>query len=134
MIEIGIIGEGETAVTDKNTAESMASGALPVFATPAMIFLIEKTAAESVHRILPSGKSTVGTLLNVKHTAPSPIGSKIYCRTELVEIDRSRMVFSVKVWDEAGETGSGIHERFIVDNEDFLKKADSRLGRQEHLQ
>ncbi len=127
MIEKGIVGKGTVKVTDNNTAESMVSGTLPVFATPAMILLIEKTAFESLVPYLQEGESTVGTLLNIKHTAPSAVGSEITCRTELIEVDRSRFVFDVKVCDRAGEVGLGIHERFLVNNEKFMARARSKL-------
>lgn len=127
MIEKGIKGKGETKATSDNTAEKLGSGTLPVFATPAMILLIEKTASESLVPHLQEGESTVGTLLDVKHTAPSIIGSDITCRTELIEVDRSRLVFDVRVCDKAGEIGSGRHERFIINNEKFMSRARSRL-------
>lgn len=128
MISVGMTKEGTTTVTDNNTAASMVSGAMPVFATPAMIMLIEKTAFECTQPFLGEGESTVGTYLDIKHTAASPVGAEIKCRVEIVEIDRSRLVFETKVRDEAGEIGSGRHERFIINNERFLSKVSDRLS------
>lgn len=127
MVEIGIKGSMTEMVTDGNTAMSVGSGTLPVYATPAMIALIEATASRSVAPFLEDGTSTVGTLLNVVHSSPSPVGMEITCDTELVEVDRRRLVFSVTVRDSVGEIGSGRHERFIVDDSKFMSKAQSKL-------
>ncbi|MDR0309660.1 MAG: thioesterase family protein [Candidatus Methanoplasma sp.] len=128
MIRAGIINEGKMNVTEESTAAEWGSGTLPVFATPAMILLVERTASECLMPFLKEGESTVGTSLDIRHSAPSVVGSEVFCRVELVEADRSRMVFDVKVWDSAGEVGSGKHERFVVNNEKFMARADSRKG------
>ncbi len=127
MLNVGIKGTKTEKVVKENTAEAVGSGMLPVYATPMMIALIEATASQSVAPFLEDGKSTVGTHLDIAHSAPSPIGIEVTCETELIEIDRRRLVFTVVVRDSAGEIGSGKHERFIVDNEKFLSKAESRL-------
>ena len=126
MISEGITGEGRMKVTEADTAFEWGSGALPVLATPAMILFIERTASECLRPFLQEGESTVGTSLEIKHSAPSTVGSEVFCRVELTEADRARMVFDVKVWDSAGEVGSGKHERFLVNNEKFMKRAGSR--------
>ena len=126
MLEIGIKGSGEAMVTEALTAKAMGSGELPVYATPAMAALIEETAWKSVAPALEPGQGTVGTKLDISHLAATPLGRKVRCETELIEIDRRRLVFSAAVYDEAGKIGEGTHERFIVDNERFLAKADGR--------
>ncbi|MDR2698391.1 MAG: thioesterase family protein [Candidatus Methanoplasma sp.] len=128
MIPEGMIGEGKMKVAEEDTAAKWGSGSLPVFATPAMILLIERTASECSLPLLKEGESTVGTRLDIRHTAPSVIGSEIYCRVELTGTDRSRLTFDVKVSDRAGEVGSGRHERFIVSNEKFMTTAAGREG------
>lgn len=126
-METGIIGQEELVVNETNTAEALGSGSLAVFATPAMIALMEKTARLSVAPFLEDGQSTVGTLVNVKHLSASPVGMKITCRTELKEIDRRRLVFHVECSDEAGIIGEGEHERFIIDEAKFMAKAEAKL-------
>ena len=126
MLEIGIKGSGEAVVTEALTAKAMGSGELPVYATPAMAALIEETAWKSVAPALEPGQGTVGTKLDISHLAATPLGRKVRCETELVEIDRRRLVFSAAVYDEAGKIGEGTHERFIVDNGKFLAKANAR--------
>ena len=127
MLDPGVRGEKTVEVTPENTAEALGSGTLPVFATPAMIALIEATASESVAPHLDEGSSTVGTHLDVAHSAATPVGMSVTCVTELVEIDRRRLVFRVTVTDGKGEIGSGTHERFVVDNAKFMSKAQSKL-------
>ncbi len=127
MLDTGIRGEKTVQVTPENTAEALGSGTLPVFATPAMIALIEATASESVVPFLEEGSSTVGTHLDVAHSAATPVGMSATCVTELVEIDRRRLVFRVTVTDGKDEIGSGTHERFVVDNAKFMSKAQSKL-------
>jgi len=126
-METGIIGQEELIVNEMNTAEALGSGSLAVFATPAMIALMEKTARLSVAPFLEDGQSTVGTLVNVKHLSASPVGMKITCRTELKEIDRRRLVFHVECSDEAGIIGEGEHERFIIDETKFMAKTEAKL-------
>ena len=113
-------------VTDAVTAAAVGSGTLPVFATPAMIALIEATASGSVAPFLEEGTSTVGTRLDVAHTAATPVGMEVVCATELVEVDRRRLVFRVSVSDSKGEVGSGTHERFVVDDAKFMAKAEAK--------
>jgi len=123
MLSTGIKGAQSVGVTEENTAAALGSGDLPVFATPAMIALIEKTASESVAPYLEMGQSTVGTHLDIAHSSATPIGMTVVCETELIEIDRRRIVFSVRVYDSKGDVGSGTHERFVVDSARFMEKA-----------
>ena len=127
MVKTGIKGKQTVIVTEENTAKTMGSGTLDVFATPAMIALMEKTAYESVAPELEEGSGTVGTALNVKHVAASPVGMKITCESELVKVDGRALTFSVKAYDEKGLIGEGEHERFIIYNEKFQAKADAKL-------
>ena len=122
----GIKGIQKVVVSEKNSAKTMGSGTLDVFATPAMIALMEKTGWESVQPYLEEGSGTVGTLMNVKHVAATPVGMEVTCETKLIEVDRKRLVFEVKAYDAAGVIGEGTHERFIIDNERFLAKAEAK--------
>ena len=110
------------------TAKAMGSGELPVFATPAMIALIEETCWRSVADDLDAGQGTVGTALDVKHVSATPVGLKVWCESKLTQMDGRKLVFSVKVYDEAGPIGEGTHERFIIDNDRFMKKAGQKPG------
>ena len=113
----------ETLVVEhKDTAAVYGSGALEVFATPAMIALMEKTCLESVANKIGEGNTTVGIAINIKHLKASPVGVTIRCEAELVEVDRRRLVFSVKCFEDETLIGEGIHERFVVDSKKFMSK------------
>ena len=127
-METGICGEQTITVTEQQTAKHLGSGELAVFATPCMIALMENTAYRSVQPQLEPGQGTVGTLLNVKHLAATPVGMEVRCETKLIEIDRKRLVFEVKAFDACGLIGEGMHERFIVDNQRFMQKAECKLN------
>ncbi len=126
MLKTGIIKEITEKVTDKNTAKTMKSGELNVYATPAMIALMEQAAYTSVADELEEGQGSVGTLMNVKHISATPVGMEVTAKSELVEIDGRRLVFQVEAFDERGKIGEGEHERFIVNNVKFQQKADSK--------
>ena len=123
-MNLGIKGAQSVTVDEERTAAYMGSGDLLVFATPAMIALIEKTASESVRPYLEMGQSTVGTHLDVAHSSATPMGMTVVCETELTEVDRRRLVFKVRVYDSGGDVGSGTHERFVVDSMRFMEKAE----------
>ena len=126
-MEVGIKGHQEIIVTKEITAKSMGSGVIDVYGTPAMILLMEETAQQSVALHLDAGQGTVGTELNIKHLAATPVGMKVWCDTELIEVDGRRLVFRAEAFDECGKIGEGTHERFIVDTEKFQQKTDAKL-------
>ena len=128
-IPIGIKGEKSVAVIIENTALAMGSGTLRVFATPAMIALIEGCCAESVEDYLPEGITSVGTKIDVEHLAASPLGAGIYCKSTLTAVDGRKLDFSVEVYDNAGLIGRGTHTRFTVDAQRFLDKAYAKLNK-----
>lgn len=129
MLTVGIKGREEVIVSAANSAKTMGSGTLDVFATPAMIALMEQTAWKSAAPYLEEGWGTVGTLLNVTHDAPTPFGMKVWCESELVEVDGRRLVFLVTAYDETGKIGGGRHERFMIQNEKFQTKANKKAER-----
>lgn len=119
---IGTHNEVRLVVSHADTAAIYGSGSLEVFATPAMIALMEKTCLESVNGSLDDGCTTVGTHIDVSHLKASPIGSEIRCESTLVEVDRRRLVFKVQCFEGENLIGEGKHERFIVDSEKFMAK------------
>ena len=126
MLQPGIKAEKSLTVTDANTAKTMGSGTLDVFATPAMVALIEQTAYTSIESELETGWGSVGTSLNIQHLSATPVGMTVTATTELVEVDRRRLVFHAEVFDVMGLVGKGTHERFLVENEKFQAKADAK--------
>ncbi len=126
MIAIGLKGHLEQTVTEEVTADRIGSGLVKVFATPMMIALIEQTCNESVVPYLDEGQGTVGTHVDVSHCAATPVGMRVWCDSELVEVDRRRLVFDVMAYDECGLIGEGRHERFIIDSAKFQAKIDAK--------
>lgn len=127
MLEVGLRGTGEDEVTVANTAKAFRSGALEVYATPAMISLIEEVCWKMVQKELEPGENSVGTKLDVEHVSPSPVGMVIRCNATLVAIDGRKLTFEVEVKDSNGLIGKGTHERFIVKKEAFMEKANGKL-------
>lgn len=122
----GVRGEAAAVVSDSNTAIAYGSGGVSVFATPAMIGLMEKAALSSVDPLLEKGMTTVGTVLNVQHLAATPVGMKVTATSELMEVDGRRLVFKVEARDEVEVVGRGTHERFMVPQQKFLDRASSK--------
>lgn len=126
MVELGIKGHRETTVTEANIATNVGSGKVKVFATPMMIALMEKAAVLSIEPYLEEGWSSVGTRIDVSHCAATPMGMKVWAETEVIEIDRRRVTFSVKAYDEKGLIGEGTHDRFLIDIARFQAKAEGK--------
>lgn len=126
MLEVGIKAKNEIIVTEELSAAAMGSGTLLVYATPAMIALMEHTAYQSVEKELEDGFGTVGTGIEIKHVSATPIGMKVRCESELIEVDGRRLVFSLKVYDEKCLVGEGRHERVIINNQKFLDKVNHK--------
>ena len=122
MIKTGIRNHLESFTTKEHCADSLGTGNVPVFATIMMVGLMEKTCLESVLPYLEPGQDTVGTHVNVSHAKATPAGMKVWCDSELVEIDRRRLVFRVSAFDERGLIGEGTHERFIIEKKRFVEK------------
>ena len=125
-METGIRGRIETVVTQKESAKTLGSGLLDVYATPAMIALMEGCACQSVAPYLDEGCGTVGTAVNIRHLAATPMGMKVYCESILTEVDGRRLLFNVKAYDETGLIGEGTHERFIINSEKFFAKVNAK--------
>ena len=129
MIQTGIKGELAMPVTPENSAKHIGSGTVLVLSTPMMIALIEKTCRLSVKPYLEEGQETVGTHVNVSHSAATPVGLTVRCETELIEVDRRRLAFKVAVYDPDGLVGEGTHERFIIDEARFQSKAEAKKNK-----
>ncbi|MDU2064950.1 MAG: thioesterase family protein [Sporomusaceae bacterium] len=127
-LSLGLSNEKQEKVTTDNTAIRYGSGGAAVYATPAMIGLMEATALSIVDPRLPAGLATVGIQLNVRHLAATPIGMTVRCTAKLTEIKGKRLIFSVEAFDEKEKVGEGTHERYIIELESFLKKSQSKLN------
>lgn len=122
MLETGLTATSKTMVAEENTARVLGSGDLAVFATPAMVALMENAAMTAVAEHLPEGATTVGTEMNCAHLKASKLGATITATAVLKEIDGRKLTFTVGASDEQGMIGEGVHVRFIVDRERFMAK------------
>lgn len=121
-IKSGLAHTSVLATTDAHSARHWGSGALDVFATPAMAALMENAAANAVAPYLPEGSDTVGTELNISHLRATKIGDTVTATAVLREAEGRKLRFDVTASDPKGEIGKGTHTRFIVDREKFLAK------------
>jgi len=126
---IGISSTLETVVEEKDTATQYGSGGVDVLATPALVALMENAAMSAVGRHLEKGYTTVGTKIDIKHLAATPVGMKVVTKAELLEIDGRRLVFKVEAHDEAELVGEGTHERYIINFDRFMDKVNNKLAR-----
>jgi predicted thioesterase len=126
-LQPGIVGIATTVVDAEHTAARIAEGAVPMFSTPSMIGLMERAAFDVVEHMLPSGQTTVGTIVDIRHLGASPIGLTITARAALVEVDGRRLRFQVEASDGVEIIGDGWHERYIVDLERLTKRAQQKL-------
>lgn len=124
----GLTGTASTVVTDDLTAAALGSGLVPVYATPALIALLEAAAVNALSGALAEGQTTVGTLLNVRHLAATPVGMAVRASATLTEVDGRRLVFSVEAWDAQEAIGSGTHERYIVDRARFIERVQRKAA------
>ena len=109
-------------VTTDHVAAVMGSGDLHVFATPAMVALMENAAMLAVAPHLPEGSTTVGAMMNTSHVKPSPVGDTVKTTAVLTAVEGRKLIFSVKAEDSKGIIGEAVHVRYIVDREKFMSK------------
>lgn len=123
----GLVGENAELVTVEKTAAFWSSGLVAGFSTPALIALMENAAFAAIEKILPMGQTTVGTMVNLKHLAATPVGMHVRARAELVAVDGRKLTFKIEAWDDAEKIGEGTHTRFVVDMEKFTLRLQSKL-------
>lgn len=120
--QTGLKAEFEIIVSPKDTASQYGSGSLEVFASPALVALMEKTAMIAIENHLQQGQSSVGTEISIKHIKATSVGEAVLCLAELVEIDGNRLNFKVEAFDSQGMIALGHHQRFLIDEKRFMEK------------
>ena len=126
ILKPGAVGKAQVIVSDAQTALAMGSGSLPVFATPALIALIEAAACNAIEG-LDDGQTSVGIRVEVNHTAASPVGAAVTATARLDSVDGRTLHFVVSAADESGPIGDGTHSRVIVDADRFLRRTGDRI-------
>jgi predicted thioesterase len=126
-LALGKTASVSVTVDESNTAIAMQSGALPVFATPSMVALMERAACECLSDCLDEGQTSVGYSICVEHTAASSLGAEVAATATIEFVFGRKIEFSVTASDKHGEVGKGKHTRMVVDMERFMKKLENRI-------
>lgn len=127
-LQPGMKGSSQLLVAIEHTAPKVGSGLVPVLATPVMINLIEAAALDAVERLLPEGHQSLGTRLDVRHFAATPIGMKVRASAELIKVEGRTLLFRVGAQDEKEPIGDGTHERVIVNVARFDQRVQKKLS------
>jgi predicted thioesterase len=125
QLKPGVTGRAELVVGEEHTAPRVGSGRVRVLATPVMINLIEAAALAAIEHLLPAGHQSLGTLLNVRHIAATPVGMRVVASAEVTAVEGRTIRFRVEARDEIEPIGDGTHERVIVN----VAKFDERVRR-----
>lgn len=126
-LRTGLKGHQDFVVKESDSAHAFRSGSLEVLATPVLIASAEETCADLVQPLLEPGMGTVGTMVNIRHLAPSPIGMKYSCDCEITETEGRVIRFHVVLRDEREQIGEGTHERVIINEARFFEKSQKKL-------
>lgn len=126
-ISVGLKGEVFTLVEPEDTALSVGSGSLRVYATPCMAALMEGAACEALDGLLSDDQTTVGTELNISHLSATPVGMEVRAEATVTAVEGKTVTFSLEAFDEAGKIGEGTHKRIIINTQRFLDKVYSKL-------
>lgn len=121
-LTVGTVGEFERVVEPTHTAQHLGSGSVAVLSTPTLILWLEEAAVRAVDHALPPGHATVGTWVDVRHLAATPVGMRVAVRAELVAVAGRRLTFRVSARDEREPVGEGTHERAVIDVARFAER------------
>lgn len=124
-LKIGMTHTQEWVVEEKHTTQR---GGYRVFSTPSMTQLVESTANQLAAPHLKPGQGQVGVVVTVRHMGPTPMGKKVRAEAELVGIDRRRLSFKVKVYDDVEQVGEAEHERFVIDLDKYLERLKKKIA------
>jgi fluoroacetyl-CoA thioesterase len=127
-LRTGLTGSAELVVGEEHTAPFVGSGRVRVLATPVMINLIEAAALDAVERLLPAGHQSLGTRLDVRHYAATPVGMRVRATAELVKIDGRTLDFRVEARDEKEAIGDGLHQRVVVNVARFDQRVQRKMS------
>jgi len=129
-LQAGMVFEKTITVTDALSAKHLAGqGGIAVFSTPELVRFVEICALEGMRPFLAEGQETVGTRVDIRHLAATPVGMRVTAKCTLTEVDRRRLGFTFEVHDELDKIGEGAHERFIIDREKQQQRLQEKLTR-----
>ena len=123
----GLSGTQSITVTEALTARHIGSGSVDVYATPAMIALMESAALAAIDHLLAEGQASVGTTIEVRHLAATPRGHMVRAHAEVSAVEGRKVTFLVQAWDERELIGEGRHVRLVINEAGFIKRIQSKL-------
>jgi fluoroacetyl-CoA thioesterase len=123
-LKVGMKHTQEWVVEEKYTTQR---GGFRVFSTPSMTLFVEMTAHHLAAPHLKPGQGQVGLSVNIRHLAPTPIGKKVRAEAELAAIDRRKLTFKVKVYDDVEQVGEAEHERFVIDEDKYIERLRKKI-------
>ena len=126
-IHVGLKGVREMEVTPEDLASHSGNTGADVLSTPRLILLMEQASRHAIEGRLPPGKITVGTLIQIRHFAASPLGATVRAEAVLTEIDGRRLLFEVVAYDEVEKISEGINERYIVSEANVLERVRKKI-------
>ena len=129
QLQPGLTGRTELMVAEEHTAPRVGSGKVRVLATPVMINLFEAAALDAVDKHLPPGYQSLGTVLNVRHIAATPVGMKVFSIARILKMEGRTVFLQVEAHDEKELIGDGEHQRVVVNVEKFSERVKHKLGR-----
>lgn len=121
-LQTGLVGRANVRVGDAQLATAVGSGVAPVFASPILIALMEAASVDCVEKLLPEGYQSLGTHLDVAHTAPTPRGLTVTAEATLIAIAGRKLTFRVAAHDGVEAIGAGTHTRIVVDTPRFMAR------------
>jgi len=127
-LKAGLRGRADLLVAEEHTAPRVGSGRVHVLATPVMINVIEAAALDAIERLLPPGHQSLGTILNVRHIAATPVGMRVTASAEVVAVEGRTVRFRVEARDERELIGDGTHERVVVNVAKFDQRVQKKLA------
>ena len=122
IVKPGLTREDTFQVDEQHSAIHVGSGSLHVLATPWMIAFMERTARKLLGEVLPESYSSVGVKVDIRHLAPSPVGSRVRTRAQVTNVEGWKVEFNISAWDEHEQIGEGHHQRVVIDEARFLRR------------
>lgn len=125
-LRVGLFSEATVTVDDRLLATTMGSGSVTVYATPAMVALMEAAAVDALTPALAEGQSSVGIALDIRHLAATPPGRQVRARAEVIQVQGAKVTFQVRAWDEHELIGDGTHTRYVIDVARFMQRVQAK--------